>query len=62
MVTGIVHLPERRPPGDRNRDDEDDEDDEDDPTATNGKTSRNIRGSDKKQKENDSDSDFEFDL
>lgn len=70
MVTGALHVPERRPPGDRRRgDDSDESDDEsDDPssrmgsaaTSINARSQKNIRNSTKKG--DDSDSDFDFDL
>jgi len=72
MVCGAVDLPERRRPGEA-RDGEDDDNsdddiDDDDPssrmrsaaTATNARSTKNIRGPAKKTDE--SDSDFEFDM
>jgi hypothetical protein len=68
MVAGALHLPERRRPGEaRDRYGNSSDDDDDDPssrmrssaTATNGKTTKNIRGP---SKADDSGSDFEFDL
>jgi hypothetical protein len=71
MVCGAVELPERRRPGEaRNGEDDDESDDgiDDDPssrmrsaaTATNARSTKNVRGPTKKTDE--SDSDFEFDM
>ncbi|KAF5386990.1 hypothetical protein D9615_001960 [Tricholomella constricta] len=70
MVTGALHLPERRRSEDRRTDDDDESEDEDDDpssrmrsaaTSTNVRPQKNIRDS-AKAKGNDSDSDFDFDL
>lgn len=70
LVTGALHMPERRQPEKRREDDDDESEDEgDDPsshmrsrgTSANGKLQKNIRSS-TKGKDDDSDSDFDFDL
>jgi len=69
MVSGAIDLPERRRPGEAERDDDGSENEQDnDPssrmrsaaTSTNVRAPKNVRGSQKKAE--DSDSDFEFDM